>query len=110
MERLFASVIPKDNFLEVMGGSPDLYGKNPCQISRCKNQGQIGKTIQSTDTKLHVLLHTNFAGPFWVATTVIFVLFVTSSIVDSINAYINGTTYQYNIFQMTFAFGTIYTY
>ncbi|KAG0059464.1 hypothetical protein BGZ89_000386 [Linnemannia elongata] len=74
MERLFASVIPKDNFLEVMGGSPDLY------------------------------------GPFWVATTVIFVLFVTSSIVDSINAYINGTTYQYNIFQMTFAFGTIYTY
>lgn len=35
MERLFASVIPKDNFLEVMGGSPDLYGKNPCQLSRC---------------------------------------------------------------------------
>lgn len=26
MERCFASVIPKDNFLEVMGGSPDLYG------------------------------------------------------------------------------------
>lgn len=52
----------------------------------------------------------NPVGPFWIATTVIFVLFVTSSIVDSINAYINGTTYQYNIFQMTFAFGTIYTY
>ncbi|KAF9920616.1 hypothetical protein FBU30_009537 [Linnemannia zychae] len=74
LERCFASVIPKDNFLSVMGGNPDLY------------------------------------GPFWIATTVIFVLFVTSSIVDSINAYINKTTYQYNIFQMTFAFGTIYTY
>ncbi|KAG0203780.1 hypothetical protein BGX28_004060 [Mortierella sp. GBA30] len=74
MERCFASVVPKDNFLEVMGGSPDLY------------------------------------GPFWIATTVIFVLFVTSSIVDSINAYINKTTYSYDIFQMTFAFGTIYTY
>ncbi|ORZ06983.1 hypothetical protein BCR41DRAFT_378732 [Lobosporangium transversale] len=74
MERLFASVVPKDNFLEVMGGSPDLY------------------------------------GPFWVATTVIFVLFVTGSIVDSINAYLSGATYSYDIFQMTFAFGTIYTY
>ncbi|KAF9286281.1 hypothetical protein BGZ68_003062 [Mortierella alpina] len=74
LERCFASVIPKDNFLEVMGGSPDLY------------------------------------GPFWIATTVIFVLFVTSSIVESINAYINKTVYSYNIYQMTFAFGTIYTY
>ncbi|KAF9940559.1 hypothetical protein BGZ75_010045 [Mortierella antarctica] len=74
LERCFASVVPKDNFLEVMGGSPDLY------------------------------------GPFWIATTVIFVLFVTSSIVESINAYINKTAYSYNIYQMTFAFGTIYTY
>ncbi|KAF9201667.1 hypothetical protein BGZ49_008112 [Haplosporangium sp. Z 27] len=74
MERCFASVIPKDNFLDVMGGRPDLY------------------------------------GPFWIATTVIFVLFVTSSIVDSINAYINKTVYSYDIFQLTFAFGTIYTY
>ncbi|KAI1320977.1 hypothetical protein EDD11_009300 [Mortierella claussenii] len=74
MERCFASVMPKDNFLEVMDGSPDLY------------------------------------GPFWIATTVIFVLFVTGSIVDSINAYTNGTVYSYDIFQLTFAFGTIYTY
>ncbi|KAG0307511.1 hypothetical protein BGZ98_000100 [Dissophora globulifera] len=74
LERCFASVVPKDNFLDVMGGSPDLY------------------------------------GPFWIATTVIFVLFVTSSIVDSINAYMNGTVYVYDIFQLTFAFGTIYAY
>ncbi|KAF9161004.1 hypothetical protein BGX21_004099 [Mortierella sp. AD011] len=74
MERCFASVIPKDNFLDVMGGSPDLY------------------------------------GPFWIATTVIFVLFVTSSIVDSINAYINKTTYSYDIFHLSFAFGAIYSY
>ncbi|KAF9431429.1 hypothetical protein BGZ76_000316 [Entomortierella beljakovae] len=74
MERIFASVIPKDNFLDVMSGSPDLY------------------------------------GPFWIATTVVFVLYVTSSIVDSINAYINKTPYEYDIFHLTFAFGTIYTY
>ncbi|KAF9582003.1 hypothetical protein BGW38_000785 [Lunasporangiospora selenospora] len=74
LERCFASVIPKDNFLDVMGGNPDLY------------------------------------GPFWISTTVIFVLFVTSSIVDSIYAYMNGAAYSYDFFAMTFAFGAIYTY
>ncbi|KAF9949811.1 hypothetical protein BGZ70_001615 [Mortierella alpina] len=74
MERCFASVIPKGNFLDIMGGSPDLY------------------------------------GPFWISTTVIFALFVISSIVDSINAYLNQTAYVADIRQLTFAFGTIYSY
>ncbi|KAF9325535.1 hypothetical protein BG006_010986 [Podila minutissima] len=74
MERCFASVIPKDNFLEVMDGSPDLY------------------------------------GPFWISTTVVFVLFVTGSIVDSINAYMNGVPYTYDVRGLTFAFATIYIY
>ncbi|KAF9190747.1 hypothetical protein BGZ51_008262 [Haplosporangium sp. Z 767] len=74
MERCMASIIPKGNFLELMGGSPDLY------------------------------------GPFWIPTTVVFVLFVTSSIVESINAYVSSTPYAYNIRQLTFAFGTIYMY
>ncbi|KAG0036278.1 hypothetical protein BGZ82_004437 [Podila clonocystis] len=74
MERCLASVIPKENFLDIMSGSPDLY------------------------------------GPFWIATTVVFVLFVTSSIVESINAYIAAKPYSYDIGQLTFAFGTIYTY
>ncbi|KAG0017088.1 hypothetical protein BGZ80_008628 [Entomortierella chlamydospora] len=73
-ERCMASIIPKQNFLEVMGGSPDLY------------------------------------GPFWIPTTVIFVLFVTSSIMESINAYMSSTPYTYDISQLTFAFGTIYSY
>jgi hypothetical protein len=33
MERCFASVIPKENFLDVMGGSPDLYGKDTSAFS-----------------------------------------------------------------------------
>ncbi|KAF9317770.1 yip1 domain family protein [Linnemannia elongata] len=74
MERCFASVIPKENFLDVMQGSPDLY------------------------------------GPFWIATTVVFVLFVISSIVESINAYTAGTPYKYDFTALTFAFGTIYSY
>ncbi|KAF9432397.1 hypothetical protein BGZ76_010857 [Entomortierella beljakovae] len=74
MERCMATIIPKQNFLEVMGGSPDLY------------------------------------GPFWIPTTVIFALFVTSSIVDSINAYMSSKPYAYDIGHLTFAFGTIYSY
>ncbi|KAK3814965.1 MAG: hypothetical protein J3Q66DRAFT_284545, partial [Benniella sp.] len=74
MERCMTSVIPKENFLSIMNGSPDLY------------------------------------GPFWVPTTVIFVLFVSSSIVDSINAYRSSTPYVYDFSQLTFAFGAIYTY
>ncbi|KAF9166369.1 hypothetical protein DFQ26_008053 [Actinomortierella ambigua] len=74
LERCFATVIPKDNFLEVMGGAPDLY------------------------------------GPFWISTTVVFVLFVASSIADSIAAYMNGSKYEYDFRQLTFAFGAVYTY
>ncbi|KAG0233411.1 hypothetical protein BGW42_007496 [Actinomortierella wolfii] len=74
MERCFASIIPKDNFLEVMGGAPDLY------------------------------------GPFWISTTVVFVLFVASSIADSIAAYMNGAKYQYDFRQLTFAFSAVYVY
>ncbi|GJJ77286.1 protein YIPF1/2 [Entomortierella parvispora] len=74
MERCMASIIPKDNFLNVMGGSPDLY------------------------------------GPFWISTTVVFVLFVMSSIIDSIHAYMESVPYSYDIGHLTFAFATIYTY
>ncbi|KAG0050792.1 hypothetical protein BGZ83_004421 [Gryganskiella cystojenkinii] len=74
MERCLASVIPKENFLELMSGSPDLY------------------------------------GPFWISTTVVFVLFVMSSIIDSINAYLKNEPYAYDIGHLTFAFAAIYTY
>ncbi|KAF9931819.1 hypothetical protein FBU30_009515 [Linnemannia zychae] len=74
MERCMASIIPKENFLDVMQGNPDLY------------------------------------GPFWIPTTVIFVLFVASSIVESINAYTAGVPYKYDFTGLTFAFGTIYSY
>ncbi|KAI7831433.1 hypothetical protein BC939DRAFT_437000 [Gamsiella multidivaricata] len=49
-------------------------------------------------------------GPFWIATTVIFVLFVTSSIAESISAHMSSTPYSYDFRQLTFAFGTIYMY
>lgn len=49
-------------------------------------------------------------GPFWISTTVVFVLFVMSSIIDSINAYMQSLPYSYDIGHLTFAFAIIYSY
>ncbi|KAJ3101196.1 hypothetical protein HDU96_010085, partial [Phlyctochytrium bullatum] len=49
-------------------------------------------------------------GPFWVPTTVVFCLFVTSSIAGSIFAYLHGTTYNYDLTMLTVATTTVYAY
>lgn len=105
LERCMASVIPKDNFLDVMGGSPDLYGM------------YLFLKLDETATRFVLLTRSFymdilflFAGPFWISTTVVFVLFVMSSIIDSIHAYMQTLPYSYDIGHLTFAFATIYTY
>ncbi|KAG9292032.1 hypothetical protein G9A89_017931 [Geosiphon pyriformis] len=76
LERAAKSIFPKDNFLEVVGANPDLY------------------------------------GPFWISTTVVFLLFVTSSITVSIVAYFNKTLkYDMKVLEiLTFGAMLIYTY
>ncbi|KAL7748701.1 hypothetical protein RI367_005854 [Sorochytrium milnesiophthora] len=54
--------------------------------------------------------HVDMYGPFWVPTTVIFLLFVTSSISASIRAYINVEPYQYNFTTLSVAVTTVYVY
>ena len=50
-------------------------------------------------------------GPFWVPTTVIFVLFATSTVAESIAKIAsNDTNYQIDITMLSFAAGTVYTY
>ncbi|TPX34092.1 hypothetical protein SmJEL517_g03168 [Synchytrium microbalum] len=49
-------------------------------------------------------------GPFWVSTTVIFSLFVTSCIAGSIQAYSSGTTYTYDFSLLSFATFAVYMY
>ncbi|ORZ40650.1 hypothetical protein BCR44DRAFT_1495197 [Catenaria anguillulae PL171] len=49
-------------------------------------------------------------GPFWVPTTLIFTLFVTSSLAHSIASYIAGKPYVYDFTRLTAATSTIYTY
>ncbi|KAI9324856.1 hypothetical protein BDR26DRAFT_1014408 [Obelidium mucronatum] len=51
-------------------------------------------------------------GPFWIPTTVIFSLFVTSFIAGSINAYFSNTSadYVYDMALLSFASTAVYTY
>lgn len=41
-------------------------------------------------------IYTRLAGPFWVPTTLIFSLFLTSSLSTSITAYLDGDSYTYD--------------
>jgi len=49
-------------------------------------------------------------GPFWVATTVIFLLFASSSLADTINAILSNSLYTYNFATLSFAMFVVYIY
>ncbi|CAG8712981.1 5664_t:CDS:2 [Acaulospora morrowiae] len=56
-------------------------------------------------------VNTDLYGPFWISTTVIFLLFVTSSIAGSIAAIINGNDdHSYDFKILSFGVAAIYTY
>ncbi|KAJ1993408.1 hypothetical protein H4R33_000663 [Dimargaris cristalligena] len=74
LERMWQSVVPTRNFLDIIGPNPDLY------------------------------------GPFWIATTVIFAMFVTSSLSQSIVAYLHGGNRVYDFTTLSFAVFTVYPY
>ena len=52
----------------------------------------------------------DFYGPFWIPTTVIFVMFAASSGVESVTARWKGQTYAYDLSRLVTAASTIYTY
>ncbi|KAI5479956.1 Yip1 domain family [Pseudohyphozyma bogoriensis] len=49
-------------------------------------------------------------GPFWVPTTLIFSLFLTSSLISSVTAYISGEPYAYDFTRLGAAVSLVYTY
>jgi len=49
-------------------------------------------------------------GPFWLSTTVIFLLFVTSSLAGSISAYLSDDVYGYDFTVLSFAVFVVYFY
>lgn len=49
-------------------------------------------------------------GPFWITTTVIFLVFVVNSIGASISAYMAGVVYEYDFTRLTTAATIFYAY
>jgi len=49
-------------------------------------------------------------GPFWVPTTLIFALFLSSSLSSSIQAYLAGNTYNYDFTRLSVAVSVVYSY
>lgn len=49
-------------------------------------------------------------GPFWISTTVIFALYVCSSLAGSVVAYINNEEYVYDFRLLSFALVVVYLY
>ncbi|KAJ3296296.1 hypothetical protein HK104_001776 [Borealophlyctis nickersoniae] len=74
-QRMLASIFPKQNFLQVIGEKPDLY------------------------------------GPFWISTSVIFALFVTSTVAGSMAAWLNDQKgYTWKLDGLSTAVAAIYIY
>ncbi|KAI8075041.1 hypothetical protein BC940DRAFT_287277 [Gongronella butleri] len=49
-------------------------------------------------------------GPFWITTTVVFAVFVCSSLAGSLAAYMNSAEYEYDFRQLSYAVFVIYSY
>ncbi|KAM0790213.1 hypothetical protein ACM66B_005527 [Microbotryomycetes sp. NB124-2] len=49
-------------------------------------------------------------GPFWVPTTLVFSLFLTTSLSSSIHAYLDGESYKYDFTRLGAAFTLVYLY
>ncbi|GAA5937712.1 Yip5p [Sporobolomyces koalae] len=49
-------------------------------------------------------------GPFWIPTTLVFSLFLTSSLISSVNAYLAGLEYTYDFTRLGAATSVVYTY
>ncbi|KAJ3027075.1 UNVERIFIED_CONTAM: hypothetical protein HDU68_004558 [Siphonaria sp. JEL0065] len=92
-QRIIAALIPRSGFMDKISSNPDLYGI-PTHISKTP------------------AINSGYIGPFWIPTTVIFSLFVTSFIAGSINAYFSNTSadYVYDMALLSFASTAVYTY
>lgn len=67
----------------MLEGAPDLYGACPLLVL---DVVQLSRSLSSS----------RYTGPFWVPTTLVFSLFLTSSLYTSIAAYLDDAEYSYD--------------
>ena len=64
----------------------------------------------STDYLTTHLNPVDLYGPFWTLTTVIFSLFVFSSLAESVTSYLSGKPFAYDFQQLSIAVSLVYAY
>jgi protein YIPF1/2 len=88
LDRCWAAIFPRTPFLDVLGGNPDLYGPS------------------HPPPKLHLTL----VGPFWISSTTIVILFVSSTLAGYLAARQYGKEYSYDFTLLTSAAALMYGY
>ena len=70
------------------------------------------RTLYPKEDYLSVTLNNapDLYGPFWLPTTLVFALFLTSSLSSSIQAYLAGNSYNYDFTRLSVAVSVVYTY
>lgn len=79
LTRCWKTLVPTEDYInDVLQGVPDLYGGCDAEFAH------------------HAAVLIRHEGPFWAPTTLIFSLFLTSSLSSSIYAYLDGESYTYD--------------
>lgn len=107
LRRVAMSMIPRGGFIaDACDGQVDMYGESQRQRAKSKaTLPLLPVTIQRLEPPL-----TPFTGPFWTLTTLILVLYTTSTLTRSISQYLAGETVVTNIPLLSTATTLIYIY
>jgi hypothetical protein len=82
-----------------------------CQFFQVDTVGLTKKLIRSlTLCKSLGDSPSELYGPFWIPTTLAFVIFLSSSLVNSIKAFLASKEYQYDFTQLSYSVVVMYTY
>ncbi|KAH9815988.1 hypothetical protein DFH28DRAFT_927445 [Melampsora americana] len=70
------------------------------------------KTMYPKEDYVEIILagQPDLYGPFWLPTTLIFILFFASSLSGALTAYLNSKAYDYDFTKLTLAVGLVYVY
>ncbi|KAJ1656566.1 hypothetical protein IWQ61_003878 [Dispira simplex] len=110
-----SSFLPQPNAAQQTQGQPSLwqveYYAGYFNVDTNEVLERMVQSVIPTKNFLDTIAaNPDLYGPFWIVTTVIFTMFVTSSLAQSIIAYLHGAKRVYDFTTLSFAVFTVYPY
>ncbi len=95
--------------------SVEVYCLASCIYINCSLWPQVGERIAATvlpnkDFFSLIAVNPDLYGPFWVPTTLIFVLFAVTTISESLQSVWGNTSYVYDLTALSWAISTVYAF